>query len=101
VCLAKKSLCEVRKIGDNTVFCVRPIACKFKAIACFSPIASAVHRLFDVAVAGGVAAIFCVRTVADEKNLHIFKQTRSCPKAIVLIAIYLVECFANIGTAPF
>ena len=45
--------------------------------------------------AGRVGVIFCVRSVGDNKNLHIVEQAAARPKAVALVAVDLIECLAD------
>ena len=52
-------------------------------------------------LSGSVRIIFCICAIGNHKNLHILKQTRSCPKALSLIAINLIECLTNRNSSAF
>ena len=84
---------------NRLVVGVRPERGEFKAVACFALFRLAGCRVFDGVKPGAVGIVFGVCAVRDDKNLHILKQARACPKAVALIAINLIECLPN-GNAP-
>ena len=49
----------------------------------------------------GVAVVFGVCAIGDDKNLHIFKKPGACPETLSLIAVDLIERFGNRHPAPF
>ena len=86
--LGKKSFGKVDKVGDNPIVRVRPKRRKFKALT-------------GSARARGVGIIFCVRPVADNKNLHVVKKSATRPKRISAVTIDLIKRLANGNAAPF
>ena len=99
--LSEKGLGEVHKVGDHLVVAVCPIGGKLKAVAgLFAALAPAFAVFLDMAVAGGIGIVFGVRTVGDDKNLHILIQPGSRPEAVPLIAFDLIERFPDRHTPP-
>lgn len=81
--LGKKGLCEIHKIGNHLIIAIRPIGSKFKAVAClFAALSGRSGTFFNVAVAGRVGVVFCIRAVGDNENLYILIQTATSPKAV-------------------
>ena len=92
---------KVHQIGNDAVFPIRPKGRKFKAVAClFAALSGRSGALFNVAVAGRVGVVFCVRAVGDNENLYILIQAAASPKAIPLIAVDLIERLFDGHTAP-
>ena len=55
---------KVHQIGDDTVFSISPKGRKFKAVAClFAALSGRSGALFNMAVAGRIGVVFCVRPV--------------------------------------
>ena len=95
-CLGKKRLGEVHQVGDNTILGVRPKRCKLKAVAGLAALSRRRRvEILDMPQAGRVGVIFCVRSVGDNKNLHIVEQAAARPKAVALVAVDLIECLAD------
>ena len=97
--LAEKGLGKVHKVGDNSVARIRPKGSKFKAVAGFLLFHLVGMCVFNVVKPGGIGVILCIGAVGHHKNLHILKQARSRPKAVPLVAVYLVERLPD-GHAP-
>ena len=96
----KKGFCKVNQIGDDAVLRVCPIRGKFKTMAGFSLGAFAgSSQLLNMVKPGAVRVVLGVGAVRNDKDLHILKKPRSRPKTLLLIAVDLVEGFAN-GNAP-
>ena len=92
---------KVHQIGNDAVFSIRPKGRKFKAVAClFAALSGRSGALFNVAVAGRVGVVFRVRSVGDNKNLHILVQTAASPKAVPLVTVDLVERLLDRHAAP-
>ena len=94
--LGKECLCEVNKVCNNSVVTICPIGSELKAIGSFLTVlfAGAVV-LLDMARSGGIGIIFRECAIGDDKNLHILIKSRTCPEAVSLIAIDLVESFLD------
>ena len=68
---------EVHQIGNGTVLRVRPEGRKFKAVAGFSFAGRSGFCAFDGVVAGTVGIILGIRSVGNDEDLHILKQSAS------------------------
>ena len=83
---------KVHQVGNNAVFPIRPKGRKFKAVAClFAALSGRSGALFNMAVAGRVGVVFCIRAIGDNENLYILIQTATSPKAVPLVTVDLVE----------
>lgn len=71
--LCEKSLCKVHKIRNDLIARISPKARKLKGIACFG-LFLRLARFFHGIETSSVAVIFRIRTVGNNKYLHIFKQ---------------------------
>ena len=99
--LCKESLCEVNQIRDNTVIGICPEAGKFKAVACFSLFRLARNRILDSIKASAIGVVFRICSIGNNENLHIFKQSATCPKRITLITVYLIKRLTNRNPSAF
>lgn len=98
----KERFCKINQIGNNPIVCVCPKGSKFKTVAralLFG--ALCLFRVADMAVARGVAIILGMRSVGNDKYLHIFKQPAFSPKTVALVAVDLIERFPYCHTAAF
>ena len=98
----KERFCKINQIGDDPIVCVCPKGSKFKTVAralLFG--ALCLFRVADMAVARGVAVIFGMRSVGNDKDLHIFKQSAFRLKTVALVAVDLIECFPYCHAATF
>ena len=92
---------KVHQVGNNAVFPIRPKGRKFKAVAClFAALSGRSGALFNMAVAGRVGVVFCIRAIGDNENLYILIQTATSPKAVPLVTVDLVERLFDGHTAP-
>ena len=98
--LCEKGLCEVHNVRNDLVIRISPKRSKLKAVACFGLFTGFSCFFYRIETCG-VTVIFRIRAVGDYKYLHILKQPTACPEAVTLIAVYLIECFADWYTAPF
>ena len=98
--LCEKRARKVHQIGDDAVVCVRPEAGKFKAVAGLLLLLSVASRFLYRAPARAVGIILGVCAVGNDENLRILKKPAASPEAIPLIAIDLVERFADRHAAP-
>ena len=97
----KKRAGKVHQVGNDAVFPIRPKGRKFKAVAClFAALSGRSGAFFNVAVAGRVGVVFCIRAVGDNENLYILIQTAASPKAVPLVTVDLVERLFDGHTAP-
>ena len=96
----KKCLCKINQIRNHTILSIRPETGKFKAVAGLFLLLSAGFCIFDSIKAGAIGIVFGVSSIAYNKNLYILKETRSYPKGIPLVTIYLIKCLPNCHTSP-
>ena len=98
----KERLCKIDKVRNNAVVPVRPKGGKFKAVARF-PLFVALRLFFvmNVIETGTVGIVLRIRTVGDDKNLHILEQSAGSPKAVALVAFDLIERFPQFYPASF
>ena len=83
---------KVNQIRYDTVLPIGPGGCKFKAVAGrFLLCGGGCFRLFNSTVAGRIRVILGVRAVGNNKNLHILIQSAASPKAVPMVAAYLME----------
>ena len=66
----------------------------------FAALSGRSGAFFNVAVAGRVGVVFCIRAVGDNENLYILIQTATSPKAVPLVTVDLVERLLDRHTAP-
>ncbi|CDC41005.1 uncharacterized protein BN621_01872 [Clostridium sp. CAG:352] len=98
----KKGFCKVHKVRDGTVFFIRPITCKFKAIrSLFLFCCVFFCIIFDMLKSCCIRIILCVCTIGDYKQLYILIQSAACPKAVTLVSIDLVKRFSNCVSSFF
>ncbi len=97
----KKCLCEIHKVRYDSVPGVSPARSELKAVAGF--LFSGISRIsvLDNIETRAVGVIFGIGAVADNKYLNILVQTAACPETVALIAVYLIECFADRNAASF
>ena len=57
-------------------------------------------RLLDVLAARRVAVVLRQRAVADDEDLHVFKQSGTRPEALPRVAIDLIERLSDVDAAP-
>ena len=92
---------KVHQVRNDAIFPIRPKGRKFKAVAClFAALSGRSGALFNMAVAGRVGVVFCIRAVGDNENLYILIQTATSPKAVPLVTVDLVERLFDGHTAP-
>ena len=85
---------EVLQIVQQLVFRITPVGSEFIAVAgALSSGFDLAGLLFDMVLAGGVAVVFRLGTVADDENLNIFKQGVVGPEGFTAITVDLVEGF--------
>ena len=89
--LGEKCPGEVHQIGEYPVVGVGPEGGKFKAVAGLFLLLGGGSGLPDGVPAGGVGIILGVGAVGDHKNLHILIQAAARPKAVPLVAVYLIK----------
>ena len=97
--LRKKRLSKVDQIRDNLVVGISPEGSELKAIACLFLFGFTRIRILDGIETGTVGIVLRVGTIGDDKNLNIFKQTRTRPERVSLVAVNLVECFSDGNTS--
>lgn len=88
---SKKAFSKVYKVIYNVIFLIAKIACKFKTMGGFSGFY--IVLCFYVKISRSVWIIFALCAIADNKNLHKFKQGISTKKALSAIAIDLLKGF--------
>ena len=93
--LGEKCPGEVHQIGEYPVVGVGPEGGKFKAVAGLFLLLGGGSGLPDGVPAGGVGIILGVGAVGDHKNLHILIQAAARPKAVPLVAVYLIKRLPN------
>ena len=72
---------KVHQIVKNLISGICPIAGKLERVAClWLVLVPSLFNLVDMAVAGRVAVVLCLCTVAHHENLDILKQSVSCPE---------------------
>ena len=100
--MREECFCKVLKVAYQVVLGIAPVACKLKRVAlCLRFLTLLFCRFFFACVSGGVAVIFCIRTVAYDEQLNIVEHSFSCPKTFTSVAINLIESFLNAYTTPF
>ena len=98
--LCEEGLCKVDKVGDNAIVCICPKGSKLKAVACLFLLGFACRcRILDSIKARCVRVVFGVRAVGNYEDLYVFVKSRTCPKAITLITVDLIERFTDRNTA--
>ena len=95
--LGKEGLGEVRQVGDGHILGVGPPRRELKGVAGVPTLSRFLLAavLPDMGKARGVAVIFCLRAVGYNKDLHILEETGAAPERLSLIAVDLVEGFAD------
>ncbi|MNQ79027.1 hypothetical protein D3C85_939570 [compost metagenome] len=96
--LGKEGLGEAHQLGDGLVKRVGPPTGERKAVGGFA-FAALAGLLLQVSVAYGIAVVFGQRAIADHEQLHVLEQATARPEAVALVAIDLVEGFADIHPA--
>src|SRR5690606_33928898 len=48
-----------------------------------------------------IGIVLCIDSIADDKYLHIIKQTRARSKGLMLVSIYLIKRFLHFKSSPF
>ena len=92
--LGEERLGEVQQVGDNAVIAVSPKRSELKRVARLLRLASAAGALlFDMVIAGAVRVILRMGAVGDNEDLHVFKEAATCPEAVALVPVDLVERF--------
>ena len=71
--LREKGLGKVYQIGDNPIVGICPERSEFKTITGFSPLRLSGLSILDGVKTCAVGVIFCIRPIADDKNLDILK----------------------------
>ena len=97
----QKRLCKINQIRDDPVIGIGPVRSELEAVAGLFRRTFPAGRFFDTADPGRIAVILGVRPVADDEYLNIFVEAGRSPETIPLIAIDLVECFANSHAPAF
>ena len=93
----KEGFGEVHQVGDGYILLVGPPRGELKrvvSVLALPGLGLATH-LLDMGKAGGVAIIFCLRTVRDNEDLHVLEESGAAPERLALIAVDLVEGFAD------
>ena len=97
----KECLRKVNQIRKDTIVGICPEGCKFKAVACLFLLGRTGFCILNGIETGTVGVVLRIRTIGDNENLGIFKQTASCPEGIPLVAVDLIECFSDGNTSAF
>ena len=97
--LCEKRLGKIDKVGNNSVFLIRPKGSKFKRITCFA-LSFGIHFL-NVIISRRVGIIFRVCPVRYNENLNVLEKPAVRPKTIALIAVDLIKRFPYIHAAAF
>ena len=92
----KEGLSKVVQHHNALIAGIRPPRGKLKRVAHYLTFLCPFIFLIEMQVASRIAVILCKGTIADNINLHIFKQSIVCPKRLSVIALYLVESLTNI-----
>ena len=101
--LGKECGGEIHEVGDYLVVPRCPKARKLEAVAglLFPLLVAPFACLGYVRGTGGVAVILRLRAVADYEQLHVLKQSTSCPEALAVVAVDLVERFLDVHAPAF
>ena len=107
--LGKERRCKIIQITNNIILAIRPIGSKLKRIASFGGfldlLLAGLVRTFAVLylrfVTRRVGVILGVRTIGDNEQLDIFKQSAICPERIIAVSLDLIESFPNRHTSTF
>ena len=89
--LCEKCLGEIDQIKDFLVRRICPIRCEFKAVRCLLTLAPLALVLLYRGKSRRVGVIFGMGAVRYDEYLHILIQAARRPKAVTLIAVYLIE----------
>ena len=100
--LGEESACEILQIRKIAALLVTPVGCELKTVGISLLMTLLLFLLLlHMGVAGGVTIVFCIRSVADDEDLHVVIQTCSAPKRIILITVDLVESLLDVHTTTF
>ena len=98
----KKGIGKIQQIGNGAITGISPPRSKFVAVAApFSFGRFAGFELFDMGEAGGVAVVFGVCSVGNNKQLHVLEQAAASPETLPAVPVNLIECFFQIHTTTF
>ena len=99
--LGKEGLGEIHQVGDGHVLLVSPPRRELKGVAGVPALSRLLLAavLPDMGKAGGVAVIFRLDAVGDDKDLHVLEEAGAAPERLALVAVDLVEGLAD-GHAP-
>ena len=93
--LGEKCAGEVHQVRQYPVAGVGPEGGELKAVAGLFLSGSRGGGVLDGVPAGGVGIILGVDAVGDHKNLYILIQAAARPKAVPLVAVYLIKRLPN------
>ncbi len=97
--LGKEGLREVGEFGQEVVLLVAPVAGELEAVALvlllFDDALLPLLLFLHVGVAGSVAVVLGLGTIADDEDLHIVVEAAARPEGVALIAVDLVEGFLD------
>ena len=94
--LGEEGLGETGQLGDRPVFRVGPPDGERKSCWRSSGAERLLALLRQVTVAHRVAVVLGQRAVADDEQLHILEQAGAGPETVALVAVDLVEGFADV-----
>ena len=99
--LGKEGLGEVHQVGDGHVLLVSPPRRELKGVAGVPALSRLLLAavLPDMGKAGGVAVVFRLGAVGDDKDLHVLEEAGAAPERLALVAVDLVEGLTD-GHAP-
>ena len=99
--LGKEGLGEIHQVGDGHVLLVSPPRRELKGVAGVPALSRLLLAavLPDMGKAGGVAVVFRLGAVGDDKDLHVLEEAGATPERLALVAVDLVEGLAD-GHAP-
>ena len=105
----KESSRKIIQVPNDIILSIRPIRGELKRIAAFGRfldlLLAGLVRPFAVLylrfVTGRVGVILGVRSIRDNEQLDILKQSAICPERIIAVSLDLIESFPNRHTSTF
>jgi hypothetical protein len=95
---SKERFTEGHQIEYWLILGISPPACELVGIRTFL-FRTTWNNLVQMLLTYCVAVVLSKCSITDNKQLNIKKQSRTCPKALSLVPIDLVEGFSNVYTS--